>query len=673
MVQMISKVDWKKPMLNLSHCVIASTLCMACLGQSLTLSKKSTGSTPLPVADWPYYGGDAGGSRFSPLAQINKENVRQLKIAWIYHTNDISDGTKHPRKSAFEATPILADGTLYFSTAFNRVIALDPETGAERWSYDPKIDLNFEYSEGLMNRGVSSWADSKPGTEPKRRVFIATIDARLICLDARTGKPCPDFGAAGEINLRHGIKNIIREGEYEETSPPAIIDDLVIVGSSVADNDRVESPSGVVRAFDVRTGALRWSWNPIPQDPRAQVAKTWQGDSASKTGAANAWSVIVIDPARDLVFIPTGSASPDYYGGERKGDNKWANSVVALHARTGEVAWGFQLVHHDLWDYDTASPPLLTNLLRNGVKTPVVIQGNKTGNLFVLNRDTGAPVFPVEERAVPQSGVDGEQTSATQPFPVAPPPLSPQRINVHEAWGLTPDDRKACEARLEKLFYEGPFTPPTTTGSLIYPGNIGGMNWSGYAFHPDAQILVTNTLRVPFEVHLIPRDQYLPLERASKNGQLRAEVSPQHGTPFGMSRDAIRAPSGLPCNAPPWSVLTAVDLSSGKILWDTPLGTTEGTLPIDPPAPYGLAGFGGSIITNGGLVFIGTAWDAYLRAFDVRTGKELWRGKLPAPGEATPMTYQVRPNGKQFVVIAAGGHGKLPIKLGDSLVAFALE
>lgn len=611
---------------------VMALVCLSCSAQS---------------TDWPYYGGDAGGSRFSPLTQINTNNVQKLKVAWIYHTGDISDGAQHPHKSAFEATPILVDGTLYVSTAFNRVIALDPETGTERWSYDPKIDLNRDYSEGLMNRGVSYY---------KRRVFIATIDARLICLDAATGKPCRDFGSAGQIDLRKGIKNIIREGEYEETSPPAIIDDLVVVGSAVADNDRVESPNGVVRAFDARTGELRWSWNPIPE---------------SKTGAANAWSVIVTDPARHLVFIPTGSASPDYHGGERKGDNKWANSVVALHAQTGELAWGFQLVHHDLWDYDSASPPLLTTLIRKGLTIPVVIQGNKTGNLFVLNRDTGVPIFPVEERPVPQSEVPGEQTSPTQPFPVAPPPLSPQRVSADDAWGLTPEDRNACRERMEKLLNVGLFTPPTVAGSLIYPGNIGGMNWSGYAFHPDAQILVTNTIRLPFEVHLIPRDQYLPIERAAKSGQFQADVSPQHGTPFGMSRQPIRAPSGLPCIAPPWGVLTAVDLSNGKIRWETPLGTTEGLRPIDPPV-RGLSGFGGPIVTAGGLVFIGAAWDGYLRAFDIHTGKELWKSQLPAPGEATPMTYRVRSNGKQFVVIAAGGHGKLPIKLGDALVAFTL-
>ncbi len=345
------------------------------------------------------------------------------------------------------------DSTLYLSTAFNRVVALDPETGIERWIYDPRIDLTAGYSEGLMNRGVSTWLDParKVGEPCQRRIFIGTIDARLIALDAAVGKLCADFGEGGQVDLTRGLGNIRRRGEYEETSPPAVINDLVIVGSGIADNDRVDMPSGVVRAFDARTGTLRWSWDPIPHNPADPEAKTWEGDSASHTGAANAWSIISVDPERHLVLVPTGSASPDYYGGERRGNNLYANSVVALRAKTGEVVWAFQTVHHDLWDYDVASQPLLITLHRNGVEIPAVAQGSKTGNLFVLNRDTDTPIFPVEERPVPQTDVPGEQTSPTQPFPVAPPPLVPQHLTADDAWGLTPWDRNRCRDRMKGL------------------------------------------------------------------------------------------------------------------------------------------------------------------------------------------------------------------------------
>jgi quinoprotein glucose dehydrogenase len=613
------------------------------------------------IADWPFYGGDAGGARYSPLTEINKTNVAELKVAWEYHTGDISDGSDNRRKSEFETTPIVADGTMYFTTPFDRVVALDPETGREKWSFDPKIDLRAPYSEGLVNRGVGLWTDPGEGEGEacRRRIFLATIDARLFALDAAAGTPCTDFGAGGQIDLTRGIVNITRRGEYEETSAPAIADDLVIVGSSIADNDRVGSPSGVVRAFDVRTGSLRWSWNPIPE-------------TIAPTGAGNAWSTISVDNGRGLVFVPTTSPSPDYHGFKRPGDNKWADSVVALSAKTGGIVWGFQLVHHDLWDYDTAAQPVLAALRRDTDELPIVIAGNKTGNLYVLNRDTGAPVFGVEERPVPKSDAEGEEAAPTQPFPLAPPPLVPQRLLADDAWGPTPEDRSACRTAMEKLRSEGIFTPPSVRGTIAFPGNLGGMNWSSGAFDPGRQVFVANVNIFPMEVHLIPRDQYQESERAAKEGRFRAEVSPQHGTPYGMSRQLLMSSSGAPCNPPPWGSLVAVDLAKGTIRWNVPLGTTADLFPNSPRVISGTPNLGGPIVTAAGLIFIASAMDNYLRAFDIDTGAELWKGRLPAGGQATPMTYRLHPDGKQLVVIAAGGHGKLGTKLGDSVVAFTL-
>jgi len=613
------------------------------------------------IADWPFYGGDAGGARYSPLTQINRSNVTELKVAWEYHTGDMSDGSDNRRKSEFETTPIVADGTMYFTTPFNRVVALDPDTGREKWGFDPKIDLHAGYSEGLVNRGVTLWIDATRGEGDtcRRRIFLATIDARLFALDAAVGRPCTDFGAGGQIDLTRGIANITRPGEYEETSVPAIADDLVIVGSSIADNDRVDSPSGVVRAFDARTGSLRWSWNPIPE-------------SIAPTGAGNAWSTISVDNGRGLVFVPTTSPSPDYHGFKRPGDNKWADSVVALSAKTGGIVWGFQLVHHDLWDYDTAAQPVLAALRRDRDELPIVIAGNKTGNLYVLNRDTGAPVFGVEERPVPKSDAEGEEAAPTQPFPLAPPPLVPQRLVADDAWGPTPEDRNACRTAMERLRSEGIFTPPSVGGIIAFPGNLGGMNWSSGAFDPGQQVFVANVNIFPMEVYLIPRDQYQEAEKAAREGRFRAEVSPQHGTPYGMSRQLLMSPSGAPCNPPPWGSLVAVDLAKGTIRWNVPLGTTADLFPNSPRVISGTPNLGGPIVTAAGLIFIASAMDNYLRAFDIDTGAELWKGRLPAGGQATPMTYRLRGDGKQFVVIAAGGHGKIGTKLGDSLVAFAL-
>jgi len=436
-----------------------------------------------------------------------------------------------------------------------------------------------------------------------------------------------------------------------------------VVGSSIDDNTRVDMPSGVVRAFDARSGVLRWSWEPIPPNAKPP-AKTWQ------TGAGNAWSIMTVDQERHLVFVPTGSASPDYYGGLRPGDNKWANSVVALRAQTGEVAWGFQLVHHDLWDYDCASPPLLATLRREGRDIPVVIQGNKTGFLYVLNRDTGEPIFPVVERPVPPSDVPGEKASPTQPFPLAPPPLVPQKILADNAWGVDPLECAGCLTRLRGLRNEGIFTPPSMQGTLVIPGNVGGMNWSGYAFDPERNLLLVNVNNLPAKVRLIPRTEFEdPQHRGTEGGSYAAQT----GSPYGLFRNFLQAPSALPCSPPPWGSLVAVDLAEGNIRWQVPLGSMQDFGGRHPGIPPGSISLGGPIVTAAGLVFIAGTVDSFIRAFDVTSGREVWRAALPASGAATPMTYVTKPGRRQFLVIAAGGHSHVTEESqSDTLVAFAL-
>jgi quinoprotein glucose dehydrogenase len=407
----------------------------------LLTSSKAYGGKDAKSVEWPYYGNDPGAQRYSQLDQINRGNVSQLMVVWTYHTGEISNGQTSPdvahgkwrfNKTGFENTPIVVDGTMYISTPFCRVVALNPETGTEKWSYDPQIGRDQPYSEGLINRAVSSWLDPqrKRGEACQRRIFIGTIDARLIALDAASGKRCVDFGDGGTINLKTGIKNIEKigyYGEYEETSPPAIIDYMVIVGSGIGDNRAVDEPLGTVRAFDARTGALRWSWDLIPQGPSDPAWKDWKLEDAQRTGAGNTWAPISVDPENELVFLPVGSASPDYFGGARRGSDIYSDSLVALRAKTGKIAWYFQTTHHDLWDYDNPAQPLLCTIHRNGVDISAVVQGTKRGQLFVLNRVTGQPLFPIEEKPVPQSDVPGEETSPTQPFPTLPPPLCHNR------------------------------------------------------------------------------------------------------------------------------------------------------------------------------------------------------------------------------------------------------
>jgi len=591
-------------------------------------------------------------SQYSPLAQIRTDNVARLEVAWTYRTGEplvaLAGGGRPP---AFEATPVYAFGLLYVGTPYGKVIALDPETGQERWAFDARIPRAASFGD-FANRGVSVWTDAKKDAGPCReRVFFASIDARLVALDARTGAACADFGKQGEIDLKTGLRRGPEYlGEYEQTSPPAVIDDLVVVGSAIADNHRAASVTGEVRAFDARTGALRWTFDPLPDNPEA--------------GGANAWSRIVTDPDRHLVFVPTGSPSPDYYGGLRRGDNRFANSVVALRAATGAVAWHFQTVHHDLWDYDVATPPSLFATERGGRTVAGVAVGSKTGHLFLLDRETGAPLFPVEERPVPASDVPGEAASRTQPFPTLPPALVPQRLGADEAWGASEADRSWCREQMQALRSEGIFTPPSLRGTLVIPGNVGGLHWGGVAFAREQGLLIAPTNRLVALARLVPQAEVGGYRKEHPD----RETTGQRGAPYAMSRIFLRAPSGLPCNPPPFGTLSAVEVATGKIRWEVPLGQ----LPFPGARPeWGSVNLGGPLATGGGLVFIGASVDPAIRAFDAATGAVLWKGALPASARSVPMSFQ-GPSGKQYVVIAAGGHDPAFGPLDNAIVAFRL-
>lgn len=630
---------------------------------ALPVGAQSTG-------DWSAYGRDAFGSRFSPLTEINRGNVDQLTMAWTYRTGD----TTHTHKpTKFEATPLVVDGVMYLSTPFARAIALDPATGRELWTYDGRSDHGGNWGD-FANRGVSTWLDpaAPAGARCRRRIYLGTIDARIIALDARTGGVCTAFGDRGTVYLKRGLHNSpYYAEEYELTSPPAVINGMIVTGSAVADNNRTNAASGEVRAYDARTGAQRWSWDPVPRDSADPAWSTWRGAMAHSTGAANAWSVIAADSVRDLVFVPTGSASPDYYGGERTGDNRYANSIVALRASTGKLVWHFQTVHHDLWDYDNASPPALVTITHDGKRIDVVLQATKSGQLFVLDRDTGKPVFPVEERPVPQSPIYGEHASPTQPFNTVIPPLSPQHYTVDDVWAPTPALREACLAIVRPLRNEGTFTPPSLEGTLVVPSNIGGAHWGGLAFDPVTEIAIVPVNHIAARVQLIRLDQIDTNDVNTNQSRLGDEYTRMHGTPYVMRRNMVTIPNGLPCTPPPWGALMAINLRTGARAWEVPLGdpaTLRPELAAVSKIPLGLPNLGGPIVTAGGIAFIGATFDHFIRAFDVATGRELWRGALPAGARATPMTYQAR--GRQFVVIAVGGGDDWGS--GDYVVAFAL-
>jgi quinoprotein glucose dehydrogenase len=622
---------------------------------------------------WDHYGGGDHGMQYSSLSQITTDNVGSLEEAWRFRTGELGQGHREP--FAFQANPILVEGRLYLPTGSAIVFALDPATGREIWRYDPKIDRSRPHAE-IANRGVTSWVD--PGAAPdvacRHRIFVGTLDARLIALDGATGKPCEDFGEKGQIWLNRDVR-ADDESEwvnYTVTSPPVTVGDVVVVGSAIGDNRAVESELGIVRGIDARSGEERWRWDPIPRDADDPAYATWQSEEAARNGSANAWAPLAADPELGLVYVPTGSASPDFYGGEREGDNLYANSLVALHAYSGEIAWYQQLVHHDVWDYDLAAQPTLVDLEHEGETIAAVLQGTKTGHIFSFDRRTGEPIFAIEERPVPQGGVEGEHLSPTQPFPVAPPSVaSHDAVAESDAWGMLYFDKRACRKKMEGMRSEGIFTPPSLEGTIQLPGYGGGINWGGLAFDPDSQTVVTFSMDLPMAIALIPRDD---LRATYESGDFDGyDFARMNGTPYGMRRRLLDSPLGTPCTPPPWGWLASVDMRGGKINWQRKVGSIQDVAPaIVPNLELGMGGLGGPVVTAGGLIFMGTVMDDYLRAFDLANGETLWEGRLPAGGQATPMTYYLDETGKQYVVIAAGGHARIGTTSGDYVIAYAL-
>jgi quinoprotein glucose dehydrogenase len=620
----------------------------------------STASAQNALVEWRFYGGDQSGTRYSSLKQINHDNVARLKRAWTYQTGELDLGLRTASfQASFSCTPLVIDGVMYLSTPSSRVIALDAETGHELWKFDPQA--NKQTREFNSHRGVAYWESAGPGKTRDRRILYGTVDGRLIALNAETGELYPDFGNAGYVDLRAGDAERFRQEPSwgaRVTSPPVVFRDLVIIGWGLPEYP-AKGPGGDVRAFDVRTGKLVWTFHTVPH-PGEPGNDTWARDSWKDRMGVNVWSMMSLDEKRGLVFLPIGSPAYDFYGGDRKGQNLFANSLVALNAATGKLVWYYQMVHHDLWDYDLPAQPLLFIARHNGKSIPAVAQITKMGFVFVLDRVTGKPLFPVEERAVPQSNVPGEATWPTQPIPVKPPALARQSMNREDISRVSPESEKYCSELFDKLTNKGVYTPAGLEPTLMFPGYHGGGNWSSGSFDPATGYLYVNM---------------------NEDGALGVMNPQPAGAPIPYIRRGrfeeyawFRDQNNRPCQKPPWGTLAAVDLNRGEIVWQVPLGIVE-ELEAKGIHNTGTQNLGGSIVTASGLVFIAGTTDRRFRAFDARSGKVLWEAQIEADGHATPMTFQGKKSGKQFIVIPAGGGGflrSLSSVLSDTVVAYSL-
>ncbi|MFI8690810.1 glucose/quinate/shikimate family membrane-bound PQQ-dependent dehydrogenase [Stutzerimonas kunmingensis] len=615
----------------------------------------------VPAGDWHAYGRSQQGQRYSPLAQITPHNVERLEPVWHYQTGDLR-GPDDPDETTYEVTPLKVDDSLYLCTPHNLVIALDAETGEERWRFDPEVPHSVN-RQHLTCRGLSYHA-APPATEGqacRQRLFMPTADARLIALDAKTGEICPGFGDNGAVDLWANMPHV-KEGFYYSTSPPVVALDRVIVGGAVNDNVRANEPSGVIRAYDVYTGELKWNWDPGNPDETAPIA-AGQTYSAS---SPNSWSISSADEALGLIYVPLGNQVPDQWGGKRsENSERFSSSIVALDLDSGQLRWVFQTVRHDLWDMDVPAQPSLVDIQTEEGPVPALVAPTKQGDIYVLDRRTGEPILPVREVPAPQGAAEGDWIAKTQPASALS--YEPPKLQGKDLWGATLIDQMMCHIQFHSLRYEGRYTPPSTQGTLVHPGNFGVFNWGGVAVDPVRQMVFSTPAYLAFTSKLIPRED----AETTYVSEEEPFLNENFGSPFAVELKAFVSPIGLPCTAPPWGYVAGADLRTGKTHWLRKNGTVRDRSPIPLPFKMGVPSLGGPMLTAGGVAFLSGTLDYYLRAYDVSTGREIWKARLPAGGQATPMTYESR-SGRQMVVVVAGGHGSLGTKAGDSVIAYAL-